>query len=705
MLSFGHLVVEEISRMAIKKRRRLALVSAASALALAVTPVVGVGTASAVNYSLPSLWQAYQNDFTVGTFGDWSSQQALYHYRSNAIPNNLKLDSQVGTSSTNNLSRQAYVAKVAQINADPTLSAQQKADAIEVANEQIVLQPTTGATQAEGILQSIQEYNAANHLSDANKKVVRGHVFAWHGGQQPNWFFCNGFVYDAANPDWASPQTMLKRLDNYIHAMVDKYAKYSDIIVNWDVVNEAVDDYTGQIRNGQTPQVSQWGRIFRRPDLDNNPDARLYAESAWVRQAFESARKWSNAAGVHWKLYYNDYQDSNKPYEPKMSQTIKMLKPIHDAGTIDGYGMQGRLSWAFPSIDQLRKQIQAGLTVADEISISESDFRSDLEPNPDYDPTKPSRPVTAADGDDPAHQWPNYGSCSWANRSAANRNTFDVCNSPVRRIPAWGTASNDTLANSPEIMKKQADFVADWMDLLISYKDKVRFYDIDGTSDANTFNRTDGAHLWSGLPGNPEKYSFFAFLGAPAREAMLNEIARVSTLVPATYTTAAWQKVIAARDAAQALVNVRIYSIDDVNAVKNATAALTTAIGNYQATTATGGVGGSVPATLALTLGAPATFGPFTPGTDREYAATTTAKVISTAGDATLSVSDPGYLTNGAFSLSEPLRVEFSKANWTAPVSNDPVTITFRQHISAIQALRTGSYSRTLTFTLSTTTP
>src|SRR3954449_2196892 len=200
MLSFGHLVLEEISRMAIKQRRRLALVGAASALALAVTPVVGVGTASAVNYSLPSLWQAYQNDFTVGTFGDWSSQQALYHYRSNALPNALKLDSQVGTSATNSLSRQAYVAKVAEINADPTLSDQQKADAIEVANEQIVLQPTTGPTQAEGVLKAIEEYNAANHLTDANKKVVRGHVFAWHGGQQPNWFFCNGFVYEAPGP-------------------------------------------------------------------------------------------------------------------------------------------------------------------------------------------------------------------------------------------------------------------------------------------------------------------------------------------------------------------------------------------------------------------------------------------------------------------------------------------------------------------------
>jgi hypothetical protein len=38
-------------------------------------------------------------------------------------------------------------------------------------------------------------------------------------------------------------------------------------------------------------------------------------------------------------------------------------------------------------------------------------------------------------------------------------------------------------------------------------------------------------------------------------------------------------------------------------------------------------------------------------------------------------------------------------------VSNASVAITFRQHIGANDALRTGSYSKTLTFTLSTTSP
>jgi hypothetical protein len=119
----------------------------------------------------------------------------------------------------------------------------------------------------------------------------------------------------------------------------------------------------------------------------------------------------------------------------------------------------------------------------------------------------------------------------------------------------------------------------------------------------------------------------------------------------------------------------------------------------------TGGVGGTVPATLSLTLGAPASFGAFTPGVAKDYTASTTANVISTAGDAALTVSDPGHLTNGAFSLPEPLQVRITPNTWAQPVSNATSQVTFKQHIDANDALRTGSYSKTLTFTLSTTAP
>ena len=98
------------------------------------------------------------------------------------------------------------------------------------------------------------------------------------------------------------------------------------------------------------------------------------------------------------------------------------------------------------------------------------------------------------------------------------------------------------------------------------------------------------------------------------------------------------------------------------------------------------------------------------PGVAKDYSATTTATVISTAGDATLTVSDPstnhpGYLVNGTFTLPQPIQGLGVVKTWTAPTSNEAVPITFKQSIGANDALRTGTYSKTLTFTLSTTTP
>jgi lysophospholipase L1-like esterase len=116
-------------------------------------------------------------------------------------------------------------------------------------------------------------------------------------------------------------------------------------------------------------------------------------------------------------------------------------------------------------------------------------------------------------------------------------------------------------------------------------------------------------------------------------------------------------------------------------------------------------VGAAVPTTLALTLGTPPSFGTLTPGVTKDYSASTTATVTSTAADAALTVSDPGHLTNGAFSLPSPLQVTISKTAWTGPVANEAVTLGFAQHVDATDALRTGPYSRQLTFTLSTTMP
>jgi hypothetical protein len=51
------------------------------------------------------------------------------------------------------------------------------------------------------------------------------------------------------------------------------------------------------------------------------------------------------------------------------------------------------------------------------------------------------------------------------------------------------------------------------------------------------------------------------------------------------------------------------------------------------------------------------------------------------------------------------VQVTPEKSSWTGPVSNDAFAIGFKQPIGANEALRTGTYSATLTFTLSTTSP
>ncbi len=83
-------------------------------------------------------------------------------------------------------------------------------------------------------------------------------------------------------------------------------------------------------------------------------------------------------------------------------------------------------------------------------------------------------------------------------------------------------------------------------------------------------------------------------------------------------------------------------------------------------------VGGNVPATLSLTLGAAGAVRRLHPGRRADYFASTSANVVSTAGDALLSVADPsaidtGHLVNGTFVLPQPLQARARNAANTGP--------------------------------------
>jgi sugar phosphate isomerase/epimerase len=148
---------------------------------------------------------------------------------------------------------------------------------------------------------------------------------------------------------------------------------------------------------------------------------------------------------------------------------------------------------------------------------------------------------------------------------------------------------------------------------------------------------------------------------------------------------------------------------------------------------ALGTVGGNVPSVLNLNVvNTGGSFGTFVPGVAQTYNTALAATATATTGDATLTVTDPsatapGHLVNGSFSLPSALNVRalgegdpantafqplpetagqlVSLKSWNTPFTAAPLTLGFRQSIGAGDVMRAGTYSKTLTFTLSTTTP
>jgi predicted extracellular nuclease len=138
----------------------------------------------------------------------------------------------------------------------------------------------------------------------------------------------------------------------------------------------------------------------------------------------------------------------------------------------------------------------------------------------------------------------------------------------------------------------------------------------------------------------------------------------------------------------------------------------------------TGDVVGNVPATLSLSLSGTVNLGSFQPGVGKDYDGSTVATVTSSAETADLSVMDAssnatGRLVNGTRALTSPLQLNaggpFAPLNTDGSplllkhygdvAANNATTINVRQHIGDTEGLRTGTYGKTLTFTLSTTQP
>ncbi len=148
--------------------------------------------------------------------------------------------------------------------------------------------------------------------------------------------------------------------------------------------------------------------------------------------------------------------------------------------------------------------------------------------------------------------------------------------------------------------------------------------------------------------------------------------------------------------------------------------------GHILSSSGTVGVGGTVAAALGITVSnTSSSLGTFTPGVAANYDTSVVLGITTSGANAALTIQDPspvatGHLVNGSLALLSPLLARTGAApfdpvgsavsplllkSYPAPATNDPVGVTFRQPISASEPLRTGQYSKTVLFTLSTTAP
>ena len=142
---------------------------------------------------------------------------------------------------------------------------------------------------------------------------LRAHTLVWHS-QTPDWLFYKD--YDTSG-ELADRELMLKRMENYIKSVMEwTNENYPGLIYAWDVVNEAIDD-GGGIRK------SLWYETIG---------------DDYIYKAFEFARKYAPADA---KLFYNDY---NSYMLKKQSDILEYIRPVAEAGNIDGIGMQSHLN-------------------------------------------------------------------------------------------------------------------------------------------------------------------------------------------------------------------------------------------------------------------------------------------------------------------------------------------------------------------------
>ena len=184
-------------------------------------------------------------------------------------------------------------------------------------------------------------------FAKANGLQVNGHVLFWHQ-QTPDTFFRED--YSRSKP-YVSREIMLQRMENYVRLVMEYLdTNYPGIVVSFDVVNEAIDDSTGKLRESNYTTV---------------------VGEDWVAQAFRFARKYAPEGML---LVYNDY---SVPYQPKLMGILDLLDSLIEENLVDVCGMQCHYQLTTPTTAQFKSAVASIVQRGLKIRVTELDILVD----------------------------------------------------------------------------------------------------------------------------------------------------------------------------------------------------------------------------------------------------------------------------------------------------------------------------------------
>ena len=207
-----------------------------------------------------------------------------------------------------------------------------------------------GSEKSKDGMPAIREETLEKALKVAQDAGIplRGHTLVWYS-QTPEWFFSKDYE---PSKGYVDKKTMKKRMESYIKQVLT-YCKenYPGVVYAWDVVNEAVGD------DGDYRTESMWYET--------------YGDFSYITDAFTFARKYAEKGT---KLFLNDY---NEYIAVKRDLMYAKAVELHDAGLLDGIGMQSHWDMEFPPVDLFETALEKYATIDGiEIQLTEIDMHN-----------------------------------------------------------------------------------------------------------------------------------------------------------------------------------------------------------------------------------------------------------------------------------------------------------------------------------------